>query len=154
MKKMLKKELWDPSSRYHSMKSKDIHASNERFSSYPLKNFTTNFKSLKKKVDELRLRVEYDNLAVSQHKKMYPRVPASTQEYPYWDDHLAKKALEDDVFNQIAGGVLPSKLRMTRSCYQDFPSNIFCVRDHAESRKQQEQTFGWPNAIKQPWLAI
>ncbi len=64
-KKMLKKELWDPSSRYHSMKIKDIHASDERFSSYPLKNFTTNFKSLNKKVDELRLQIESDNLAVS-----------------------------------------------------------------------------------------
>ncbi len=140
-KKMLKKELWDPSSRYHSMKIKDIHASDERFSSYPLRNFTTNFKSLKKKVDELRLQVESDNLAVSQNKKMYPQVPASTRGYPYWDDHPAKKALKDDVFNGIAGGMLPSKLRMTQSCYQDFPSNIFCVRVHAELRKQKEQTF-------------
>jgi hypothetical protein len=38
-KKILKKELWDPSSRYHSMRIKDIHASDERFSSYPLRNF-------------------------------------------------------------------------------------------------------------------
>jgi hypothetical protein len=51
-KKMLKKELWDPSSRYHSMKIKDIHASDERFIAYPLKNFTTNFKSLEKKFDD------------------------------------------------------------------------------------------------------
>ncbi len=30
---------------------KDIHASDERFSAYPLKNFSANFKSLKKKTD-------------------------------------------------------------------------------------------------------
>ncbi len=71
-KKLLKKELWDVSSRYHSMSIKDIHASDERFSAYQLKNFTTNFRSLKKKVDELRVQVHFDNLAVSQHKKMYP----------------------------------------------------------------------------------
>ncbi len=50
-KKLLKKELWDVSSRYHSMSIKDIHASDERFSAYPLKNFSANFKSLKKKID-------------------------------------------------------------------------------------------------------
>ena len=72
MKKMLKKELWDLSSRYHSMRIKDINASDERFSSYPLRNFTTNFRSLQKKVDELRLQVDFNNLAISQHKKMYP----------------------------------------------------------------------------------
>ncbi len=53
-KKLLKKELWDVSSRYHSMSIKDIHASDERFSAYPLKNFSANFKSLKKKIDQLR----------------------------------------------------------------------------------------------------
>jgi hypothetical protein len=71
-KKMLKKELWDPSSPCHSMRINDIHASDEHFSSFPLRNFTTDFRSLKKKVDELRLQVDFDNLAVSQHKKMYP----------------------------------------------------------------------------------
>ncbi len=37
---------------------------------YPLKIFTTNFKSLKKKVDELRVQVDFDNQAVSHQKKM------------------------------------------------------------------------------------
>ena len=54
------------------MKIKDIHASDERFSVYPLKIFTANFKSLKKKVDELKVQVNFNNQAVSQHKKMYP----------------------------------------------------------------------------------
>ncbi len=49
-KKLLKKELWDVSSRYHSMSIKDIHASDERFSAYLLKNFSANLKSLKKKI--------------------------------------------------------------------------------------------------------
>jgi hypothetical protein len=64
-----------------------------------------------------------------------------TQRYPYWDNHPAKEALEDDISNRIAGTMLPSKLRMTRRGYQDFSSKIFCVRVHAESRKQREQTF-------------
>jgi len=59
-KKMLKKELWDVNSRFHSMKIKDIHSSNARFSVYPLKNFTTNYKNLKKNVDGLRAQVDVD----------------------------------------------------------------------------------------------
>ena len=71
-KKMLQKELWNVNSRFQSMNIKDIHSSDIHFSVYLLKNFTTNFRSLKKKVDELRVQVNFDNLAVSQHKKMYP----------------------------------------------------------------------------------
>jgi hypothetical protein len=64
-----------------------------------------------------------------------------TQGYPYWDDHPAKEALEDDVSNKIAGTMLPRKLRMTRRCYQDFPSKILCMRVYAKWKKQREQTF-------------
>ena len=35
----------------------------------------------------------------------------------------------------------PSELRMTRTSYQDFPPDIFCVRVHAKKRKQREQIF-------------
>jgi hypothetical protein len=60
----------DPS--FHRMKIKDMHASDEHFIVYPLKIFTINFKSLKKKVDELRVQADFNNQAVLQHKKMYP----------------------------------------------------------------------------------
>ena len=140
-KKMLKKELWDVNSRFHGMNIKDIHSSDARFSVYPLKNFTTNYKNLKKNVDGLRAQVDFDNHAVSQHKKSYPRSSHTKRGYPHWNDHPAKQHLEDDVYNGIADTMLPSQLRMTRRSYQDFPPDIFCVRVHAEKRKQREQTF-------------
>ena len=89
-KKLLKKELWDVSSRYHSMSIKDIHASDERFSAYPLKNFSANFKSLKTKLDQLRAQVEFNNQAVSEQKKLFPRSHTTKQGYPHWNDHPAK----------------------------------------------------------------
>jgi hypothetical protein len=54
------------------MSIKDIHSSDARFSVYPLKNFTTNFKNLKKKVYGLRAQVDFDDRAVLQHMKSYP----------------------------------------------------------------------------------
>ncbi len=71
-KKFLWKELWEISSPYHSMSIKDIHSSDACFSVYPLKNFTTNLKNLKKKVDGLRAQVDFDDRAVLQHMKSYP----------------------------------------------------------------------------------
>jgi hypothetical protein len=73
MGKILWKELWDISSCYHGMSIKEIHSSDARFSVYPLKNFTTNFKNLKKKVDGLRAHVDFDERAVSHHMTSYPR---------------------------------------------------------------------------------
>jgi hypothetical protein len=140
-KKMLKKELWDINSHFQSMNIKDIHSSDACLSVYPLKNFTTNYKNLKKNVNGLTAQVDFNNLAVSQHKKSYPSLSHTKQGYPHWNDHPEKQHLEDDVYNGIADTMIPSQLSMTHRSYQDFPPDIFCVRVHAEKRKQREQTF-------------
>jgi hypothetical protein len=140
-KKMLQKDLWDVNSGFHSMNIKDIYSSDARFSVHPLKNFTINIKNLKKNVDGLRVQVDFNNLAISQHKKSYPHSSHTNQGYPHWKDHPAKLHLEDDVYNGIADTMIPSQMRMTRRLYQDFPSDIFCIRVHAKKWKQREQTF-------------
>ncbi len=69
-KKFLRKELWNLDSAFQSMSIRDIHSSDPRFSVYPLKNFTTSFKNLKKKVDGLRVQVDFDEQAVSQTRSL------------------------------------------------------------------------------------
>jgi len=137
-KKFLKKELWNLDSAFQSMSIKNIHSSDPRFSVYPLKNYTTNFRNLKKKVDGLRVQVDFDEQAFSQHKKSYPRSSHMKRGYPHWNGHPAKEHLEDDVYNRIADTMPPSELRMTRTSYQDFPPDIFCQetsrRDTANKR--------------------
>ncbi len=140
-KKFLRKELWDISSCYHGMSIKEIHSSDDRFSVYPLKNFTTNFKNLKKKVVRLRAQVDFDERALSQHMTSYPQSSHTKRDYPHWNDHSAKQHFEDNVHNGIEDTMLPSELRMTWQSYQDFPPDIFCVRVHAKKRKHREQTF-------------
>ncbi len=147
-RKFRKKELWDVSSRYHSISIKEIHASDVRFSVYPLKNFSDNFKSLKTKLDGLRMQVEFGNQAVYEHKKSYPRTPNNERAYSHWNGHPAKEHLEDKIHNGIADTMLPSKLRMTWTSYQEFPQDIFCVQVHAENWKQREQTFWVANRNK------
>ena len=106
-----------------------------------MKIFSTKVKSLKSKVDGLRVQVDFDNQAVSQHKELYPRSPNTKGGYPHWDDHQAKQQLEDDVYNGVADKMPPKQLWLTRQSYQEFPEQIFCVRLHAQKRKQREQTF-------------
>jgi hypothetical protein len=92
-------------------------------------------------VDGLRAQVDFDNLAVSQHKKSYPCSSYTKQGYPHRNNHPAKQHLEDDVYNGIADTMIPSQLRMTHRLNQDFPPDIFCIRVHAKKQKQREQTF-------------
>jgi hypothetical protein len=113
------------------MNIKNIHSSDARFSVYPLKNFTTDYKNLKRNVDGLRVQVDFDNLAISHHKKSYPCSSHTNGRYPHWNNHPAKQHLEDYVYNGIADTMIPSQLRMTFRSYQDFPPDIFCVRVHA-----------------------
>jgi hypothetical protein len=92
---MLKKELWDVNSCFHSTNIKDIHSFNAHFSVYPLENFTTNYKNLKKNVEGgLREQVDFDNLAFSQRKKSYPCSSHTKQGYPHWNNHPENNILK------------------------------------------------------------
>jgi hypothetical protein len=123
------------------MNIKYIHSSDAHFSVYPLKNFTMNYKNLKKNVNGLRAQVDFNNLAISQHKKSYTCSSHTKQGYPHWNNHPAKQNLVDDVYNGVADTMIPSQLRMNHRSYQDFPPDIFCIRVHAKKQKQREQTF-------------
>jgi len=140
-KKYLERELKDDGSHLHQMSIKDIHSSDNRFSVYPLKNFTTNFRNLKKRIEATRARVELDNKNVSEHKKMYPRGPKTKRGYPHWNGHPAKAKLVKDVRNGTAEKMLPSKLRETRKSYKEFPVDVFTKRVHAEKSKQMADAF-------------
>jgi hypothetical protein len=94
------------------MSIRDIHSSDPCFIVYPLKNLTTNFKNLRKKVDGLRVQVDFDEQAVSQHKMSYPQSSHMKRGDPHWNGHPAKEHLEDDVYNRIADTMPPSELRM------------------------------------------
>lgn len=140
-KKYLEEELKDATSRFHNMNINDIHASDRRFNVYPLDNFRTNFRNLKKKIDATNERVEFDNRAVSAHKINYPRPTTTHVGYPHWNGHPAKKHLEDDVRDGTADKMRPQALRDTRQSYKEFPVTVFCQRVHSEKQKQRGAAF-------------
>ncbi len=117
-KKYLERELKDDGSHLHQKSIKDIHSSDNHFSVYPLKNFTTNFRNLKKRIEATRARVELDNKNVLEHKKMCLREPKTKRGYLHWNGHPAKAKLVKDVRNGTAEKMLPSKLQETRKSYK------------------------------------
>jgi hypothetical protein len=108
---------------------------------FPLKNFKTNYKNLKARIEATAARVEFDNNAVQQHKIKFPRQPITKRGYPHWDTHQAKEDLENDVRNGITHKKYPLELRASKNSYQEFPPDIFCKRVHAEMAKQRGAAF-------------
>ena len=139
--KSLKKQLLDPNSPFHKMSAKEIHASDPRYNAFPFKNFTTNLRNLKTKIATTKAQVEFDDKAVADHQRLFPRKSVTKNGYPHWNKHPAKKHLEKDIRNGTAKSLCPKELRMTRSSYQKFPERVFCTRVQAERRKQREAAF-------------
>lgn len=137
----LERELRDVSSRFHTMSIKEIHASDRCFSLYPLKNFTTNFNNLKRRIAETNARVEFDNRAVSEHKRNFSRPHTTHGGYQHWNGHSAKKQLEDDVRDGIADKMTPQELWNQRDVYKEIPPAVFCKRVHSEKQKQRGAAF-------------
>ena len=117
-----------------------VHTTNDCFKGFPLKNFQTNYKNLKARIEVTAARVEIDNNADQEHAKSFLDNPKQ-RGYLHWDTHQAKIDLEMDVRDGIACQKSPRELWATNKCYQDFPPVIFCKRVHAEMQKQRGAAF-------------
>ena len=72
------------------MGAKEIHASDPRYSAFPFKIFTTNLRNLKKKIATTKAQLEFDDKAVADHQRLFPRKPVTKNGYPHWNKHRAK----------------------------------------------------------------
>ena len=88
--KNLKKQLLDPKSVIHKMSAEEIHASDPRYSNYPIKKTMTNLRNLKQKFEATKAQAEFDNRAVADHQRLFPRKSLTKRGYPQWNNHSAK----------------------------------------------------------------
>jgi hypothetical protein len=96
---------------------KSIHVDKPLFTQYPLRNFTTKFKGLKKRIDTDREYSHFDQEAINKEKSKYPELQMSKAGYPRWNKSMAKKLLEEDIKLKRYIGVFPRNLRITRPEY-------------------------------------
>ncbi len=87
--KDLKRAVLDPTSSIHNMSLESVRRSDDRFGQYP--NFAKYFAKLKLQVQEEKLRVHHDNIAVQKYRQCNPRSYLNKRGYPHWDTHPAKK---------------------------------------------------------------
>jgi hypothetical protein len=118
-----------------------VHNSNELFKRYPLRNFKTNFKTLKKAVEVEQGAIEFDELALEADNQRHPRNPLTERGYPFWDKHAAQRLLSEDVRAGKTQNLKPSELWLTRLEYQDFPLSVFRDHKYQEERKMTEGVY-------------
>jgi hypothetical protein len=70
-KKYLEKELKDASSKFHKMSIEQIHATNDCFKVFPLKNFKTNYNNLKRRIEATAARVELITMQFESTQKCF-----------------------------------------------------------------------------------
>lgn len=147
-KAYLQVHLMDDKSPFHSMQPEEIYKSYAGFQNYPLKNFKTNLKSLKKAVRERKIILKEDERIFQHEKLLFPRKERNIRGQFFWDTHIANLSLHEDVKNGIADQLKPSKLRETRVAYQDFSPEVFCGHVHQEKRAQREKPYWIPKRNK------
>ena len=140
--------LMDDKSPFHSMQPEEIYKSYAGFQNYPLKNFKTKLKSLKKAVRERKIIFKEDERIFQHEKLLFPRKERNIRGQFFWDTRIANLSLHEDVKNGIADQLKPSKLRETRVEYQDFSPEVFCGHVHQEKRAQREKSYWIPKRNK------
>ena len=145
-KKDLKKALLDPNHVFHTMPPDVIHNSDEKYRQYPM--FQEYLKEMKRQVKEEKEQVELDDAIARMHISSFPRAPLNRRGYPHWDDHPARNWLEVDVANGLHETMERYDLYRSRSCYGEFPRNVFVARVNAEIARQKAAKF-WAYKTKQ-----
>ena len=126
-----------------------IHGQNALFCAYPLKNFITNFRNLKKSLDSERRNASFDQEAYNKEKEKYPVLRTLKAGYPRWNHPLneAKMLLsqdteEDGVYQNE--NLKPKALKALRNEYQSFPDDIFRNRLYKAKSAHKEKPY-WQN---------
>ena len=137
---------WATNSRSQGRTIEKIRSQNKLFEKYPLQNFKTNFKTLKKSLDREFANVKFDQNAFDGEKLKYPKERILKVGYPRWNhpDNKAKKLLEEDtkeggIYNDST--MKPMDLRAMRPEYQQFPKKIFRNRLYRVGRSHKEEPY-------------
>ncbi len=137
----LRSLLQDPSSWVHILSEEQVHASDDLFKKYPLRNFKVNFNTLKKAVELEQGAIQFDKLALEADNERHPRKTLTERGYNYWDRHPAQRLLADDVKAGITTHLKPTELQKTRPEFQEFPLAVFRGHKYQEERKMREGVY-------------
>ena len=96
-KAFLLKLLTDEDQPIKGMKAREVYDSHEVFQQYKYERFKANMKSLVEKVQLENEWAAIEERDFAHDRKLKPRADVTSQGYPFWHTHEAKKLLAEDV---------------------------------------------------------
>jgi len=133
---LYKLRLFPDKSGVSSMTQKEIWESSKLFKCYPFADFKKYDNEMMKLTQLRRERLRREREAFECDRATFPPSERTVRDEPFWNRHVAKEKLKDDVERGLAD-VKPSKLRETRPEYKDFKPATFSKHVFQEKSKQR-----------------
>ena len=140
-KALLRGLFLDESSWIHHASAEEAYAAEAQFKRYPLKNFKSNFKSLKASMQVERGALAFDQRAFDAERTALPRDAVTERGYLFWDRHPAQTLLASDVKDGQSKNKKPREMRQEREEYMEFPESVFRQHKYQEERKAREKVY-------------
>jgi hypothetical protein len=129
------------------MKPKQVFAMHKELYEPYAKNFTANYRSLQKSIQNLWDRRDEDHEAVFHDLEVYPRSKDDLRGYPRWDGSAAQWLLKQDVSAGKHKEMKPKVLQQTREEYKPYPLKVFSGHVNQEKTSRLGKSY-WLNRKK------
>lgn len=139
---LLRELLNDSTSIAHTKTVPELHQLEPLFRQYPLNNFQTNYRNLKKTIVQAKECAAFDQGAYEKEKANYPRNPLTVRGHPFWDGSAAQTLLAVDVREGRTDGLSPIEAYQLRPLqYGIFPLHVFRNHLYKERSKQLQDVY-------------
>jgi hypothetical protein len=143
------KALIESDEYYWKLSEKELHKTSELFQQYDEKRFVSNVKSLKKSIMKETELVSFQENALKNDRKLFPKKKLTYWGYPRWDTHEAKRLLRKDVQEKKQTTMEPKALHQTQEEYRmDFGLGVFRKHIYQEEYAQNGRSY-WMNKKKE-----
>jgi hypothetical protein len=119
------------------MTPREYYEMHPEFQSITYELWLTRYNSLKKIVNNLKLKAAKFKLKVEHDRKIFPAPATNYRNEPRWDGSSAQTLLKADVTNGKHKTMAPRDLWKTQEAYQRYPLDVFRNHIYQEKRYQR-----------------
>ena len=124
-----------------SMGAKEVYAMRAEYKEFPIKNFPTNLKNLRKAIADNFARMQVDCEAYGHDRAILKTLATADPTNHPWHKSEAKKLLKQDIDEGKHLQMKPSELRGTRKEYEAFGLEVFRKHIHQDVDSRSKRSF-------------
>jgi c-di-AMP phosphodiesterase-like protein len=129
-------------------KPSEVYKTRSEYQRYEKCNFETNFRNLKKAIENEKARVASDAAAFTHDKALFAVLKVNSKPYPIWQGSSAARLLKKHVADKLHEVMKPKLMWTTFAEYQEYPLDVFRKHVYDQSiRKDKERSY-WLNKAK------